>query len=215
MGHRDVQARPTSVMKRAIDLVGSVVLLVVLSPVWIASALAIVVTSGRPVLFRQERIGRDFVPFRVYKFRTMKVDNDDSAHREQNRLELAGELTADEDGLYKDSDDPRITAVGHILRRFSVDELPQLLNVVRGEMSLVGPRPSLEWEVDLYPADVLVRQRVRPGLTGAWQVAGRNLLDMNEMLELDADYACHRSTATDLMILLKTPFVVLTGRGAR
>lgn len=207
--------RASSSVKRLVDICGSLLVLILLSPLWIAVSVAIVLSNGRPVIFHQERVGRDFKPFTVRKFRTMYKNNDDTRHRERNSLEVTGQLEPDENGLYKDADDPRITPVGRLLRRFSIDEVPQLFNVLRGEMSLVGPRPSLQWEVELYEPEYLIRQRVKPGLTGLWQVEGRNLLDMRSMLALDAEYARTRSTMLDLKILAKTPIVVLTGRGAR
>ena len=140
----------------------------------------------------------------------MHVDNDDTAHRIQNRAELAGEADA-----AKDEDDPRITPAGRWLRRLSLDELPQLLNVLRSEMSLVGPRPSLVWESQLFRPQSRRRLVARPGLTGLWQVSGRADLSMAEMLELDLDYVDRMGPATDLRCLAMTASSVLTQRGAR
>lgn len=206
--------RASTFVKRAIDLVGAISLLIVLSPVIAVIAAFIVVLDGRPVLFSQERVGRDGTTFRMLKFRTMWRDNDDSAHREQNRRELTGEAEADADGSYKDRHDPRIMRGCSALRRHSLDELPQLLNVVRGEMSLVGPRPALPWEAEIFDARYRERDDVRPGMTGLWQVSGRSELSMREMLDLDLAYVRRRSTLGDLAILVRTPLVVFTAEGA-
>lgn len=196
--------------KRAVDLVGALVLLVLTAPLLIVIALTIWATSGRPILFRQERVGRDGRRFTMYKFRTMAVGGSDAAHREQNRRELLGEAT---DG-HKDDADDRITPIGRWLRHASLDELPQLFNVLVGHMSLVGPRPALPWEVELFDQHHRRRERVRPGVTGLWQVSGRNELTMLEMLELDVRYVARRSTWFDLRILLRTPLVVVRREGA-
>lgn len=205
--------RMSGALKRGVDIGASLFVLVVLAPVLLVAMGLALVGAGRPVFFHQVRIGRDGHPFRIYKLRTMYNGNDDSAHREQNRRQLAGELDAD-DGLFKDRNDARITPIGRWLRRLSLDELPQLFNVLRGDMSLVGPRPSMPWEVELYEDRYQVRHEVRPGITGLWQVNGRNRLTMIEMLELDAEYVRSRSLAGDLVILLKTPVAVARGDGA-
>jgi lipopolysaccharide/colanic/teichoic acid biosynthesis glycosyltransferase len=209
-----VRQRLSPVAKRTVDLVGALVLLVLVSPVMLAIAALIVATDGRPVLFAQERVGRGGRTFRMYKFRTMWRDNDDSAHREQNRRELAGEAEVGADGTYKDRHDPRIMKGCSPLRRYSLDELPQLLNVLRGDMSLVGPRPALPWEAELFEPRYRERDVVRPGMTGLWQVSGRSELSMREMLELDVAYVRRRSALGDLVILLRTPLVVFTAEGA-
>lgn len=206
-------SRASSAVKRILDVVVSLGAAIVFAPVCLAAACAIFLAAGRPILFAHERIGRDGVPFKMYKFRTMLPNNDDTQHRERNRRELAGEAEGD-GGIFKDASDPRLTRVGLVLRRYSLDEIPQLYNVLAGDMSLVGPRPSLAWEVALFDEKFAARQRVRPGMTGLWQVSGRNLLDMNEMLALDVVYACTRSTLLDLKILAKTPLTVISGRGA-
>jgi lipopolysaccharide/colanic/teichoic acid biosynthesis glycosyltransferase len=147
----------------------------------------------------------------------MVVDGDDSAIRALNTRELTtpdpGPGTSD--GVYKPEEDPRITPLGRTLRRLSLDEIPQLWNVVRGEMSIVGPRPSLQWEVDLFEPRFVRRHDVRPGITGLWQVSGRNELSMREMLSLDLKYVDTWSLAGDIRLLLRTPWVVLHGSGAR
>ena len=218
--HRDIGPGFASVKrpwKRALDLAIAVAVLVALSPVLLIVALAIRVSSGSPILFRQTRVGRNGTPFTLYKFRTMVVDGDDTAQREQNTRELqeddAGSGTTD--GVFKLENDPRVTGLGYWLRRFSIDEFPQLLNVLKGEMSIVGPRPSLAWEVELYEPEYLRRMEVPPGLTGLWQVSGRNRLSMRRMLELDVEYVDRCSLGLELGILLRTAGAVLRGDGAR
>jgi lipopolysaccharide/colanic/teichoic acid biosynthesis glycosyltransferase len=198
--------------KRALDLALALPLLVLLSPVLLAGMLLVRLSGPGPILFRQERIGLGGRPFAMLKLRTMQVGNDDSAFRAFNRKELMGELEPGQDGLFRLGRDPRITPVGHLLRRFSIDELPQLLNVLKGEMSLVGPRPSLPWEAELYTPEQRRRESVLPGMTGLWQVSGRNRLSIPEMLALDVRYARERSLLLDLWILLRTPRAVLFER---
>lgn len=198
--------------KRALDLALALPLLVLLSPVLLAGMLLVKLSGPGPILFRQERIGLGGRPFAMLKLRTMQVGNDDSAFRAFNRKELMGELEPGQDGLFRLGRDPRITPVGHLLRRFSIDELPQLLNVLKGEMSLVGPRPSLPWEAELYTPEQRRRESVLPGMTGLWQVSGRNRLSIPEMLALDVRYARERSLLLDLWILLRTPRAVLFER---
>ena len=149
----------------------------------------------------------------MLKFRTMRADADDAAHREYVALMLAGEASPQR-GLYKLDADPRVTRVGAILRRTSLDELPQLINVLRGDMSLVGPRPALPYEACQFPAWAMPRFSVRPGLTGLWQVSGRNRLAMTDGLLLDVEYVEHHTVLLDLVILLRTAPAVLAG-GAR
>lgn len=199
-----------SVSKRALDLVLGTIACVFALPFVVVAAVAIAVEGGGPVFFRQERVGLGGKAFTMWKLRTMVVGNDDKLHREYVRAMLSGEcsLESGASGLHK-LDDRRVTRVGRILRRTSIDELPQLLNVLRGNMSLVGPRPCLAWEVALYtPAD-LVRFDVKPGMTGLWQVSGRSRLPMTRALELDRAYALRRSLLTDIKILVKTIPAVL------
>lgn len=196
-----------------LDVGVSLAALLVLSPLLAVAMGLVLVSSGRPVFFYQERIGRGRRPFRLYKFRTMYPDNDDSAHRARIRRQLAGE--PDGDGLtFKDRRDARVTPEGRWFRRLSLDELPQVLNVLMGDMSLVGPRPSMPWEVELYEEQYQVRHDVRPGLTGLWQVSGRNRLSTLDMLKLDVRYVEGRSLLGDIRILLKTPAAVIRGDGA-
>ncbi|HLU53563.1 MAG TPA: sugar transferase [Acidimicrobiia bacterium] len=206
----------TSRAKRAMDVVVAGIALTALGPLMLLIGAAVRLTSRGPALFRQERVGLRGEPFTMLKFRSMVVDNDDSAHRELCTRQLLGdEDSAAEDGVFKLDDDPRVTAVGRWLRRLSLDELPQLINVLRGDMSIVGPRPALQWEVDLYPPRHLRRLAVRPGITGLWQVSGRNRLSMLEMLDLDVRYVDDWSLWGDIMILLATPAALLRGDGAR
>jgi lipopolysaccharide/colanic/teichoic acid biosynthesis glycosyltransferase len=199
-----------------LDLAVACLALAMLSPVIAASAAFIKISGPGPVFFRQTRIGHGEKPFAMLKLRTMHVGRDDTAHREFNKRELLSESDAEtSDGVFKLEHDPRITNVGRFLRRFSIDELPQLINVLRGEMSLVGPRPSLPWEVELFSADQRRRHQCLPGITGLWQVSGRNALSMREMLRLDVEYVERQSLMLDLWILLRTPVAVLFDRGAR
>ncbi len=196
--------------KRSVDVGLGLLALVVTAPLWLATALLVKRSDDGPVLYRQVRIGSGGLPFQIYKFRTMYVDNDDTAHRQQNRSELLDGAEAS-----KDEADPRITPIGRLLRRLSLDELPQLLNVLRSEMSLVGPRPSLIWESELFQPPTRRRLNARPGLTGLWQTSGRADVSMTEMLELDLDYVDSMSPLVDLRCLTKTATSVVAGRGAR
>jgi lipopolysaccharide/colanic/teichoic acid biosynthesis glycosyltransferase len=202
--------------KRALDVALASSCLVLLSPLLIAVSLAIRLASPGPVLFRQTRLGRGRSAFVLYKFRTMHAGCTDDVHREYVHQLLTAErpLTGGREGLYKLEDDERITRIGRLLRRTSIDELPQLVNVLRGDMSLVGPRPVLPWEAELI-GTAHVRFQVNPGITGLWQVSGRNSLTMREGLELDVDYVHRHSLALDLAILARTVPVVLSTGGAR
>lgn len=199
--------------QRALDLLVATLCLAVLAVPMLLVAALVRLTSPGPALFRQVRAGIGRRPFTVYKFRTMTLATTDEALRELIARELRGEDTAVA-GSCKLAD-PRVTPVGRWLRRTSVDELPQLLNVLRGDMSLVGPRPCLEWEAEMFPPEYAERFAVRPGLTGLWQVSGRSRLGTLEMLALDRDYARRRNLPTDLRILAQTLPVLLRGDGAR
>jgi lipopolysaccharide/colanic/teichoic acid biosynthesis glycosyltransferase len=198
-------------VRRARDVCGALLLLAVVAPLLLVIAVAIRRDSTGPVLFRQRRVGRGMRPFTVLKFRTMRTDSDPAPHREYVRALIDGDNDSRE-GLYKLVGDVRVTRVGHSLRRWSLDELPQLWNVVRGDMSLVGPRPVIPYEVERYPAWYLGRFAVRPGLTGLWQVSGRNQRTYEEMVRLDLDYVARQTLRGDAVILAKTVRVVL-GRG--
>jgi lipopolysaccharide/colanic/teichoic acid biosynthesis glycosyltransferase len=193
----------TGTVKRAVDLALASLALLVLAPLLAVVWLAVRCTSPGPAIFRQQRLGLRERPFTMYKFRSMRTDADDAVHRDYVRGMLAGRAEAVA-GIYKLVEDPRVTPVGAVLRRTSLDELPQLVNVVRGQMSLVGPRPVLDWEAELFPAGSRARFEVRPGLTGLWQVSGRNRLTMLQALDLDVEYVRRRTLWLDLAIILKT-----------
>ena len=192
--------------KRAIDLIGGTLLLVVLSPVLVAGALAVLLDDGRPVLFRQTRIGRDGRPFELLKLRTMVRDAEARLDSLRQRNE-AGEH------FFKIADDPRITRVGHSLRSWSIDEIPQLLSVLKGDMSLVGPRPLFSRPEDYNPIERR-RLRVLPGLTGPWQVSGRSNMGSAEAIQKDLFYLENWTFVGDLVILTRTVTTVLSRRGA-
>ena len=200
-------ADAAKVGKRVFDVVVASLLVVLLAPVLLACAVAVKLSDRGPMLFRQRRIGRNGAEFSCLKFRSMVVD----AER------LLADLHAEygyEQGLFKVKDDPRITRPGHFLRRFSLDELPQLFNVLAGEMSLVGPRPPLPHEVERYAEDASRRLHVRPGITGLWQVSGRSDLTWDEAIRLDLYYVDNWSMLQDLSILTKTVHAVFSSRGA-
>jgi lipopolysaccharide/colanic/teichoic acid biosynthesis glycosyltransferase len=194
------------VMKRALDVTLASALFVVAGPVLLLLCCLVRLTSTGPALFRQERVGRDMRPFTMLKLRSMYVGNDDLAHRAYvtGMLSAAEGASARHGGLFKLVGDRRITPIGAWLRRTSLDELPQLINVLRGEMSLVGPRPMLPWEADLLAESYRPRFTVKPGMTGLWQVSGRSRLSMHAALELDVEYVRRRSIAVDLSILART-----------
>jgi lipopolysaccharide/colanic/teichoic acid biosynthesis glycosyltransferase len=204
------------VEKRAVDVFGATALLILSSPIMVVVALLVRLTSPGPALFKQVRVGRDSEPFVMFKFRTMYHGSDDALHRAYvtQLLSLAGPTKASHEGIFKIVNDPRVTRIGTILRRTSLDELPQLFNVLRGDMSLVGPRPALTWEVALYRPEDHARFMVHPGMTGLWQVGGRNEITMRDALRMDVEYARHRTMRLDVAILLKTLPVALKGRGA-
>jgi lipopolysaccharide/colanic/teichoic acid biosynthesis glycosyltransferase len=209
-------ARRTDLACRALDLVLGTMLLVASLPLMAAIAVAIRLDSPGPALFRQRRVGRGSAQFIVRKFRTMRHGASDEVHREFVLALIAGDLPPAVTGgpRFKLSGDQRVTRIGRLLRSSSLDELPQLFNVVRGEMSLVGPRPPIPYEVERYPAHWLRRLDVRPGLTGLWQVSGRCELTVEEMVSLDVEYVQRRSLAMNAWILLRTVPVVLSRRGA-
>ena len=201
-------------IRRVLDVVVAGSGLVAAAPLLAVVAVMVRRESGGPVLFRQERLGRDREPFVLLKFRTMRHGCDDGAHRALIAAELRGEDTSS-GGSWKIDDDPRVTRVGAWLRRTSLDELPQLVNVLHGEMTLVGPRPCLAWEADMFPAEYASRFQVRPGLTGLWQVRGRSTLGTLDMLRLDREYVRRRRLDRDLVILLATVPALLRRDGAR
>ena len=196
----------TGVVKRSLDLVLASIGLLVLSPLLVAIWLAVRLSSPGPAVFSQERLGRDEQPFIMFKFRSMRTGNSDAIHRDYVSRMLTGEGAPVEatNGLFKLDADPRITPLGAWLRKTSLDELPQLVNVVRGDMSLVGPRPVLAWEAKLFSDEARARFRTRPGLTGLWQVSGRNKLTMPQALALDVEYVRRQSLWLDLTIIART-----------
>ena len=216
------ESRYSAAACRALDVAVSAVLLLVLLPVFLALAVAIRLDSSGRVLYRQRRVGRNQEPFTVNKFRTMHSGAGHEAHREFvigliAARELApGETHAERDqtNFFKMVDDPRVTPLGRFLRRWSIDELPQLWNVLRGDMSLVGPRPPIPYEVEHYPPQWFDRFAVKPGMTGLWQVSGRSELGLEEMIALDVEYAGSRSLWLNVKILARTVPVVFAGRGA-
>jgi len=211
-----VPVRRLSRRKRCLDVTVAAVALAVTAPVLAVIAVAVRASSPGPAIFRQVRIGRYGRPFVMYKFRTMRMGNDDTAHRQLIVEELRpGAAAPTSDGIYKLAADARVTPLGAWLRRTSFDELPQLWNVLTGTMSLVGPRPSLPWEVELFDPRYRLRESQLPGITGLWQVSGRNLVSTAEMLELDLEYVRSWSFRRDLSILARTPAVLLRGDGAR
>jgi lipopolysaccharide/colanic/teichoic acid biosynthesis glycosyltransferase len=187
--------------------------LVLIAPLWAVLVVVIRLDSSGPALLRQRRVGRDGAQFTLYKFRTMRPGGDDSSHRRLIEAELRGEDTA-RAGSTKLHADPRITRSGRFLRRTSLDELPQLVNVLLGDMTLVGPRPCLPWEADIFPRRYQARFTVRPGLTGLWQVRARSSVGTLEMLEMDLEYLRTRSLTGDVRLLLATLPALARG-GAR
>jgi lipopolysaccharide/colanic/teichoic acid biosynthesis glycosyltransferase len=205
-------------IKRVMDIAGSACALVVLAPVLALIAVAIKLTSKGPVFFRQRRVGQFGECFTFLKFRSMYCGNDDSEHKEFVRNLIQGKKTsrrsADQDGpgVFKLTNDRRITTVGRFLRRTGLDELPQLFNVLMGEMSLVGPRPAIPYEVEAY--DIWYRRRLleaKPGITGLWQVEGRSRVKFDDMVRLDLHYVCHWTPWMDIRILLRTPAAIVSG----
>jgi lipopolysaccharide/colanic/teichoic acid biosynthesis glycosyltransferase len=208
------------VLKRGIDTTASLGILILLSPFLLVIGLLIKLTSKGPVIFRQERVGQFGRRFQFLKFRSMYEGNDPSIHREYVNSFIAakvdgGKSNGARNPVYKLTRDPRITPVGRFLRKTSLDELPQLWNVLKGEMSLVGPRPPIPYEVLSY--DIWHRRRIleaKPGITGLWQVSGRSRMTFNEMVRLDLEYARAWSLGLDMKILLRTPWAVISGNGA-
>lgn len=214
--------------KRLLDLALTTVILVLLSPLLLLISAAVKLDSPGPVIFRHLRVGGRRIPradgsvdweactFEILKFRSMHHDGDDSLHREYIQAFIQGTTAADDGsaGVYKLEDDPRITRVGRLIRKTSLDELPQLVNVLRGDMSLVGPRPVPTYEVDEYTEDQMERLHAIPGMTGLWQVRGRGMVSFEEMVRMDVWYTRNRTVLLDLALLAGTVPAVLTMRGA-
>jgi len=207
---------PRQFGKRALDVAMALLVLAAGFPLWLLIGLAVRVTSPGPALFRAPVVGRGGKLFTYYKFRTMKL-GDDTHHRDWLHDFVLHDRAYTHRGsqpVYKVIDDARVTRLGRLLRRLSLDEVPQLLNVLRGEMSIVGPRPPVLAEFDLYDERARQRLAVRPGLTGLCQVSGRSMLPFSQMLALDLEYVRRWSLKLDLSIMLRTLWVVLRGRGA-
>lgn len=200
-------ARWQLAVKRLMDVIGAIVGLVILSPLYLGITLAILLTSGRPVFYEHIRVGRDGKPFRFIKFRTMTRNAEQERH-------LVIDLNEADGPVFKIRNDPRVTPLGRVLRRYSLDELPQLLHVLTGEMSLVGPRPPLPDEVKLYSDRELQRLTVKPGLTCSWQVSGRSDVEFRAWVDLDVEYIQNWNLRSDIKLILKTIPAVFTGRGA-
>ena len=207
-------------LKRTIDIILSIVLLILFSPVILVTAIIIKITSKGPVLAdTPKRVGKDGQPFHFYKFRSMVVN----AHmllKTDPKFKAAYD-EQQKSGYYKIKNDPRVTPVGRIIRKYSIDEIPQFMNVLRGEMSIVGPRPyypdELTKQQEIYPETRdLVKEvlTVKPGITGSWQVTGRSGVKFDKRIEMDASYARKKSIWFDIMILIKTPWAMLSGKGA-
>jgi exopolysaccharide biosynthesis polyprenyl glycosylphosphotransferase len=207
-------------LKRMMDILGSVVGLILSSPLILVTAIAVKMTSPGPIIFKQYRFGKKGIWFPFYKFRSMYWDTDDKIHREYVTNLIKGEIEKINQGdkdvpIFKMKSDPRITPVGKIIRKTSIDELPQFLNVLKGEMSLVGPRPPLPYEVEKYEPWHLRRiLQVKPGITGLWQVDGRSTTSFDDMVRLDLRYAQNWSLWLDIKILLKTVRAVIRPKGA-
>jgi lipopolysaccharide/colanic/teichoic acid biosynthesis glycosyltransferase len=207
-------------MKRMMDLLGSAIALLLFLPIFLLVAVAIKATSKGPVFFRQRRIGQHGKSFVFLKFRSMVVNNDAAVHKEYVQQLIAGKASKQPsngsgEGVYKLTADKRITPVGAFLRKTSMDELPQFINVLKGEMSLVGPRPPVPYEVEAY--DIWHRRRLleaKPGITGLWQVGGRSHVKFDDMVRLDLQYARTWSPWMDIKILARTPGAVVLGNGA-
>lgn len=216
----NTKKQASQIVKRVIDVMGSAFLLLILSPLLAAIAIAIKLTSKGPVIFRQERLGQFGARFRCLKFRTMYVNSDPKIHQKYIQRFITGESHSESSdpgkpAVYKIKNDSRVTALGRFLRKTSLDELPQFWNVLCGEMSLVGPRPSLPYEFEIY--DIWHRRRVlevKPGVTGLWQVSGRSRTCFDDMVRLDLRYSRSWSIWLDLKILIATPGAVLSGDGA-
>jgi lipopolysaccharide/colanic/teichoic acid biosynthesis glycosyltransferase len=217
---RDEAKKFSLVVKRLMDILGSIAALILFSPLFAIIGLAIKLTSKGPILFKQERVGRYGSRFTFLKFRSMKCENDPRIHQEYVRRFISGQADLagadhDQNAVYKIQKDPRVTRLGKFLRKTSLDELPQFINVLKGEMSLVGPRPPISYELEAY--QVWHRRRLleaKPGITGLWQVNGRSRLKFDDMVRLDLQYAKTWSLWLDIKILLQTPGAVLFGAGA-
>lgn len=223
-GHKDKKSSMYFITKRVVDVVGSIVLLLLFSPILLVTSILIAITSPGPILVEKEnkhmkRVGKNGKIFRLYKFRSMMVKAD-VLEREDPRFKKIY-IEKRTLGFYKPKNDPRITPIGRFIRRYSIDEMPQLVNVLKGEMSIVGPRPYLSDELKeqqtKYPGTekyVRIMHRAKPGITGFWQVSGRSDVTFDKRIVMDAYYADKKSIFLDVLIMLKTPLAMITGRGA-
>jgi len=220
LSSRDNAKQFLSGIKRMMDIMGSVIALIISAPIFLVIALAIKASSRGPVFFRQQRIGQDGKRFTFLKFRSMHVDNDPNVHKEYVLKFIAGQgerhpSNGKGEPIYKLANDQRVTRVGAFLRKTSLDEVPQFLNVLQGYMSLVGPRPAIPYELAAYKTWHRRRVlQVKPGMTGLWQVQGRSRIGFDDMVRLDLRYARDCSPWLDLKILLRTPKAVIAGEGA-
>ncbi|AIY82326.1 exopolysaccharide biosynthesis polyprenyl glycosylphosphotransferase family protein [Clostridium baratii str. Sullivan] len=194
--------------KRLIDIIGAFLGLVVLSPIILIISILIKLDSNGPILFSQDRVGKDKKVFKMYKFRSMVVNAEELKARLKEQNEMSGPM-------FKMKEDPRVTKIGKFIRKTSIDELPQLINVIKGEMSLVGPRPSLPKEVEQFEPWMMERFQVKPGLTCYWQVYGRNDIDFEDWMKLDIKYVRKRNIFIDLKLIFKTVFVLFGDDSAR
>lgn len=195
------------IIKRLIDLLGSLCGIIILSPLFIIVSIIIKLDSKGPVFFKQTRVGKDGKEFKMYKFRSMVVDAEELLDKLKDKNEMSGPM-------FKIKDDPRITKVGKFIRKTSIDELPQLFNVLKGDMSLVGPRPNLPREVDKFNDYQKLKLKAKPGLTCYWQVMGRNSIDFEEWMNLDIKYIKERSTLGDIKLIFKTVKVLFGDENA-
>jgi exopolysaccharide biosynthesis polyprenyl glycosylphosphotransferase len=211
----DLATRFSRLAKRALDVVASLIAIILLSPLFILISVAVKLTSKGPVLFRQERVGQYGRRFWFLKFRSMKCGSDPNIHQEYVKRFISGTIAKQQGITYKITADPRLTRIGGFLRKSSLDELPQLINVLKGEMSLVGPRPAIPYEIDFYQMWHRTRfLEVKPGITGLWQVTGRSKTTFDDMVRLDLRYVKQWSFWLDIKILLHTPQAVFSGEGA-
>ncbi|MFR9239375.1 MAG: sugar transferase [Clostridium baratii] len=194
-------------LKRLIDLLGSFIGLIVLSPIILIVSLFIKFESKGPVIFSQDRIGKDGKIFKMYKFRSMVVNAEELKEKLKEQNEMSGPM-------FKMKEDPRVTRIGKFIRKTSIDELPQLINVIKGDMSLVGPRPSLPKEVEQFEHWMMERLEVKPGLTCYWQVSGRNNIDFEDWMKLDIRYVREKNTLIDIKLIFKTVFVLFGDKNA-
>jgi exopolysaccharide biosynthesis polyprenyl glycosylphosphotransferase len=209
-------------LKRSVDIIGSVVGLLLFSPFFLIISILIKATSEGPVFFRQQRVGPFGKPFTFLKFRSMYINNDETIHKEYVTKLIEGNKNCEQNSnggakcpVYKIKSDPRITPIGKFLRKTSLDELPQFLNVLKGDMSIVGPRPPIPYEFEKY--DIWHRERLlrmKPGITGLWQVMGRSSTSFDDMVRLDVKYLREWSFWQDIVIIFKTPWVMVKGKGA-